>query len=142
MLFVGAISLLSIVTLRQDVAGSADADSLVLAGQSLVADPRLDVPARPRRDGRRERPVPRHDHVPVPPRAPVDPHPRPHRRPADPRLGRRPWRSVAGSRSSGRPCSLTLPIAIWEFSLGVYLTVKGFKPSPVLDDEPVHALAA
>jgi hypothetical protein len=26
----------------------------------------------------------------------------------------------------------TLPIAIWEFSLGVYLVVKGFKPSPIL----------
>src|SRR5213080_1465721 len=25
---------------------------------------------------------------------------------------------------------LALPIALWEFSLGVYLTVKGFKPSP------------
>ena len=26
---------------------------------------------------------------------------------------------------------LALPIAAWEFSLGVYLIVKGFKPSPV-----------
>jgi hypothetical protein len=26
---------------------------------------------------------------------------------------------------------LTLPIALWEFSLGVYLIVKGFKPSPI-----------
>ena len=26
---------------------------------------------------------------------------------------------------------LTLPIAVWEFSLGVYLIVKGFKPSPI-----------
>jgi hypothetical protein len=25
----------------------------------------------------------------------------------------------------------TIPIAVWEFSLGVYLIVKGFKPSPV-----------
>ena len=25
-----------------------------------------------------------------------------------------------------------LPIAVWEFSLGVYLIVKGFKPSPIL----------
>src|SRR5690242_2911374 len=25
----------------------------------------------------------------------------------------------------------TLPIAVWEFSLGVYLTVWGFKPSPI-----------
>jgi hypothetical protein len=24
-----------------------------------------------------------------------------------------------------------LPIALWEFSLGVWLLVKGFKPSPI-----------
>lgn len=27
----------------------------------------------------------------------------------------------------------TLPIAVWEFSLGVYLIVKGFKPSPITE---------
>ena len=26
---------------------------------------------------------------------------------------------------------LAIPIAVWEFSLGVYLVVKGFKPSPI-----------
>jgi hypothetical protein len=26
-----------------------------------------------------------------------------------------------------------LPIALWEFSLGVWLVAKGFKPSPVTD---------
>ena len=26
---------------------------------------------------------------------------------------------------------LAIPVAVWEFSLGVYLTVKGFKPSPI-----------
>ena len=26
---------------------------------------------------------------------------------------------------------LTIPIALWEFSLGVYLIVKGFKPAPI-----------
>ena len=31
---------------------------------------------------------------------------------------------------------LALPIAAWEFSLGVYLTVKGFKPSPITADRP------
>jgi hypothetical protein len=25
----------------------------------------------------------------------------------------------------------TLPIAVWEFSLGIYLTFWGFKPSPI-----------
>ena len=29
-----------------------------------------------------------------------------------------------------------LPIAVWEFSLGVYLTVKGFRP--VSRRRPVH----
>jgi hypothetical protein len=29
---------------------------------------------------------------------------------------------------------LALPIALWEFSLGVYLVVKGFKPSPITSD--------
>ena len=27
-----------------------------------------------------------------------------------------------------------LPIAVWEFSLGVYLIVKGFRPSPITDE--------
>ena len=27
-----------------------------------------------------------------------------------------------------------LPIAVWEFSLGVYLTFKGFRPSPLTDE--------
>ena len=27
--------------------------------------------------------------------------------------------------------ALFIPIAVWEFSLGVYLIVKGFKPSPI-----------
>ena len=29
---------------------------------------------------------------------------------------------------------LAIPIALWEFSLGVYLVVKGFKPSPITSD--------
>jgi len=29
---------------------------------------------------------------------------------------------------------LTIPIAVWEFSLGFYLIVKGFKPSPITAD--------
>jgi hypothetical protein len=41
-----------------------------------------------------------------------------------------------------------LPIAVWEFSLGVYLIVKGFKPSPITadmtaaDTRPAHQDAA
>jgi Domain of unknown function (DUF4386) len=29
----------------------------------------------------------------------------------------------------------TIPIALWEISLGVYLVVKGFKPSPILSSD-------
>jgi hypothetical protein len=43
---------------------------------------------------------------------------------------------------------LALPIAAWEFSLGIYLLVKGFKPSPITagmvaaDSRPAHQNAA
>jgi hypothetical protein len=37
-------------------------------------------------------------------------------------------------RVSALPVIAALPIALWEFSLGVYLTVKGFKPSPITAD--------
>jgi hypothetical protein len=37
-------------------------------------------------------------------------------------------------RVSALPAIAALPIALWEFSLGVYLTVKGFKPSPITAD--------
>ena len=33
---------------------------------------------------------------------------------------------------------LTLPDAVWELSLGIYLIVKGFKPSHVLYDDGRH----
>jgi hypothetical protein len=29
----------------------------------------------------------------------------------------------------------TAPEFLWELSLGVYLTVKGFRPSPILSEE-------
>ena len=32
-----------------------------------------------------------------------------------------------------RPTAWGLPVALWELSLGVYLVVKGFKPSPITD---------
>jgi hypothetical protein len=31
---------------------------------------------------------------------------------------------------------LAIPIAVWEFSLGVYLVIKGFKPSPITTGTP------
>jgi hypothetical protein len=35
-------------------------------------------------------------------------------------------------RMSGLAALITIPIALWEFSLGVWLTVKGFNPSAVV----------
>ena len=88
----------------------------------------LDVPARARRHAGHQRPVPRHDHVPVPPGAPHHPDPRPHRRPAPAHLVHRHAVRRLGAGVAPPPCS-PCPIAAWEFSLGVYMTVKGFKPA-------------
>src|SRR6266513_2983788 len=35
-------------------------------------------------------------------------------------------------RTSSPALLLAIPIALWEFSLGVWLVVKGFRPSPIL----------
>ena len=43
-------------------------------------------------------------------------------------------RSAPGSRCPDTALLLALPIAAWEFSLGVWLTVKGFKSTPSTDD--------
>jgi len=40
---------------------------------------------------------------------------------------------------SGPSTILTAPEAVWELSLGIYLIVKGFKPSPILYDDGRHA---
>ena len=37
-------------------------------------------------------------------------------------------------RVSALPAISVLPVALFEFSLGVYLTIKGFKPSPITAD--------
>jgi hypothetical protein len=37
-------------------------------------------------------------------------------------------------RVSALPALAALPVALFEFSLGVYMTVKGFKPSPITAD--------
>jgi hypothetical protein len=38
--------------------------------------------------------------------------------------------------TSGLPVALTAPEAIWEFSLSVWLLAKGFRPSPILTGPP------
>lgn len=45
-------------------------------------------------------------------------------------------------RSSGLPVALTAPEAIWEFSLSVWLLVSGFRPSPVLTGPPIPEQAS
>jgi hypothetical protein len=39
-------------------------------------------------------------------------------------------------RNSSQALLLAIPIALWEFSLGIWLVVKGFKPSPILSGDP------
>jgi hypothetical protein len=40
---------------------------------------------------------------------------------------------------SGLPVAMTAPEAIWELSLSVWLLVRGFRPSPILTGEPIPA---
>ena len=47
----------------------------------------------------------------------------------------------AYAQTSPQSFLFTLPEAIWELSIGLYLTFKGFKPSPILfDDDEVPPL--
>ena len=39
----------------------------------------------------------------------------------------------AWDQVSGTAILMALPIATWELSFGIYMTVKGFKPNPVID---------
>jgi hypothetical protein len=40
-------------------------------------------------------------------------------------------------QTSSTAMLMAMPIALWEFSLGVYLTFKGFKTEPVAQSQPV-----
>ena len=40
----------------------------------------------------------------------------------------------AYEQTGGTHFLLSIPEIAWELSLGIYLVVKGFKPSPILDD--------
>jgi uncharacterized protein DUF4386 len=131
-IFIGVVSLLSVVTLRQDLAGSSEADaaSLVTAGKSLVAihdwtflvGPGLIPGLNALLLGYlmyRSRLVPR----------------------AIPLLGLIGAPLLLASATAtffgiydqvSPPSALAaLPVGIWELSLGVWLVVKGFKPSPI-----------
>jgi hypothetical protein len=134
-ILIGFISLLSIVTLRQDLAGATgvDAGSLVIAGRSLVAVHDwtfLLGPAYLAGLGNgillgylmyKSELVPR--------------------KMAMFGLVGGPLLIVCATlilfgafeQSSGISFLMTVPEIIWEFSLGIYLIVKGFKSSPILD---------
>ncbi len=45
-------------------------------------------------------------------------------------------------QTSGPAMVLVLPIAIWEFSFGIYMTVKGFKPAMAAEQATVPASPA
>jgi len=138
---VGIVSLLAVVTLRQDLAGGAGTDSasLILSGRSLVAihdATFLLGPAFCAAIGNglilgylmlRSGLVPR-------------------------RLAQ--LGLVGGclalvtallvlfgayDQSSAASFFLTVPEAVWELSLGIYLIARGFKPSPILYDDGLRA---
>jgi hypothetical protein len=130
MIFVGVLSILAVYTLRQDVAGTAVADSgaLVTARHALIAihdwtfllGPGVMAGLNALLIGSvmyRSRLLPRWI----------------------PTLGLIGAPLLLGSctatlfgfweQVSGPGMVLVLPIAVWEFSFGVYMAVKGFKPS-------------
>jgi Domain of unknown function (DUF4386) len=125
---IGVISLLSIVTLRQDLAGTAGADpaTLVTTGQSLVATrnwtfllgPDLMAGINALLLGSlmyRSRLVPRA----IPLMGLI----------GGPLLITASIAILFGASSTA--LIVAAPVALWEFSLGVYLVVKGFQPCAI-----------
>ncbi len=130
MIFVGILSVLSIVTLRDAGASGGDASSLVTTGRSLVAvhdwtfllGPGLIPGVNALCLGYllyRSRLVPR-----ILPTIGLI---------GAPILFASATATLFGlyDQVSSWAMLAALPIAVWEFSLGVWLVVKGFKPSPI-----------
>lgn len=126
---IGVVSLLTVVTLRQPAATGAEADSLVLTGQALVAaynwvflvGPNL-MPALNGvllgtlmyKSGLVPRVIPMMGLI------------------GGPLLLAVTVASMLGITHHGSAWwAVTAPIFFWELSLGLYLTFKGFKPSAV-----------
>jgi hypothetical protein len=137
MIFAGVLSIMAVYTLRQDVAGTpgTDAGALVTTGQALVAmhdwtfllGPGLMAGLNALLIGSvmyRSRLLPRW----IPTLGLI----------GAPLLLASCTATLFGlwDQISGPAALLTLPIAIWEFSFGVYMTVKGFKPTTAID-EPI-----
>jgi hypothetical protein len=126
----GVVSLLAIVTMRQDLAGTADPASLATTGQALVAvrdwtflfGPGFMAAINAILFGTlmyKSRLVPRI----IPTMGLI----------GAPLLLTANILTVLGhnSQMSGWSMLATLPVAAWELSVGVWMTVKGFKPSPI-----------
>lgn len=133
-LVLGAIAVLAIVTLRQDLAGAtgATAESLSVTGQSLMAihdgsflfGPGFMAVCNAVLLGSimyRSRLVPRW----IPTLGLI----------GAPLLLTSDLATLFDiwGQSSGPAMLLVLPLATWELSLGIYLTVRGFRPSPLAD---------
>jgi hypothetical protein len=132
MIFTGVVSLLSLVTLRQDLGGAtgANAAALVTAGASHVAVYKwtflLSQSLMPGINALllgslmyRSRLVPRI----IPVLGLI----------GAPLLIIAVFATLLGQHTSltGLAVLPVIPVAAWELSLGVWLTVKGFKPSPI-----------
>ena len=133
MIFTGVISLLSLVTLRHDLGGAAGANAaaLVTTGASHVAvyngTMLLGQTLMPCINALllgtlmyRSRLVPRV----IPVLGLI----------GAPLLICTVIATVFGGFKLGSPELAALPVAAWELSLGVWLVVKGFKPSPITAD--------
>ena len=129
---IGVVSLLSVVSLRQDLAGAAGTDSasLVTVGQSLVAVRNWTFLLGPTFMAGmnalmlatlmyRSRLVPRI----IPTLGLI----------GAPLLLTSTTATMFGINHPGSAWSTiaVAPIFVWELSLGIYLVVKGFKPSPI-----------
>ena len=130
MIFTGVISLLSLVNLRQDLGGAAGADAaaLVTTGASHVAVYNwtflLSQSLMPGINALllgslmyRSRLVPRI----IPAIGLI----------GGPLLIASVIATLFGGIKLGSPLFAALPVAAWEFSLGVWLVVKGFQPCPI-----------
>lgn len=140
-LTVGAMSILAMVTLRQDLAGASGdvAASMHVTGQSLLAlhdwaflfGPGMMAVLNALLLGsilHRSRLVPRW----IPTLGLI----------GAPLLFASDLGTLFGAwdQVSGVASVLVLPIAVWELSLGLRLTFRGFRPSPLLDEDALaHA---
>jgi hypothetical protein len=131
MIFVGVVSLLSVVTIRQDY-GAADASSVLPISDALVAVHNWTFLLGPGVMASvnalcfatvmyRTRLVPRI----IPTIGLV----------GAPLLAASSVATLFGlhDQLSGSALLMVLPIAAWELSVGVYMTVKGFKPQPIIE---------